>query len=295
MKIAVNPTSIESIISLSEAGADIFILGNDDYASRLTTSFTEDDIIKAIEMIHNLGKEIYISLNIIAHNENLKNIEIFLKSLKNSSPDAIIFGDLGVYMIARKLKMEHLLIYNPETLNTSTYDPIFWKRKGIKGITISKEITLQDIQEISDKSDIEISIIGHGHLNMFHSRRPLIEHYFTYTEDTSNPIVDNRKLTILEESRDEPFPIFQDKHGTHIFRGKALESFKEIPLLNETLDVFIIDSIFKDEQYLLEVLSKYKDIISKNNSNNVAAVYSKKYQKDHDSGFLYKKTVYDKY
>lgn len=295
MKIAVTPLTIQGISVLSKTGADIFIMGNYDYASRLSSSFSEVELAEAATLIKSLDKELYISLNIIAHNSNLSDITEFLKFLNTIPVDGIIFGDLGVYMIAKRLHMEQLLIYNPETLNTSIYDPVFWDRKGIKGITISKEITLNDISEIIKVSSIEVSIIGHGHLNMFHSRRPLIENYFKYTKEEYDSFVENRNLKIVEEIRNEAYPIYQDKHGTHIFREKALESFKEIVMLNEVLDVFIIDNIFKDEEYLLDVLTKYKAIINSNNENEIATAYSKKYEKDHDSGFLYKKTVYDKY
>ena len=103
-----------------------------------------------------------------------------------------------------------------------------------------------------------------------------------------------KDLKIVEEIRNEEYPIFQDKHGTHIFREKALESFQEVIKLNKFLDVFIIDSIFKDDEYLLEVLMKYKHIINTNNLEE-SKKYTKIYENDHDSGFLYKKTVYDKY
>ena len=99
--------------------------------------------------------------------------------------------------------LENKLIYHPETLNTNYYDPQFWENKGIKGLTISKEITLDDIKEIAETSEIEISLIGHGHLNMFHSRRPLIENFFKYTKSEYDNITDNRNLRIIEEIRNE--------------------------------------------------------------------------------------------
>lgn len=294
MRIAVTPFEIKNIEKLAISGADIFILGNDEFASRLVNSFDLAEIEEASKIIEKNQKELYVSVNVIAHNDKLEDIKKYLEFLNTLNLSGIIFGDLGVYMIAKRLGIESKLIYNPETLNTSYYDPLFWKRKGIKGITISKEITLDDMEEISSKSEIEISIIGHGHLNMFHSRRPLIENYFKYTKDDFDKYINNRNLTIVEEIRNEEYPIFQDKHGTHIFREKSLESFQEIIKLNKFLDVFIIDSIFKDDEYLHDVLKKYKNIINTNNVEE-AKEYTKKYENDHDSGFLYKKTVYDKY
>lgn len=294
MKIAVTPFSVSSIEKLSEKGADIFILGNEKYANRLVNSFSTMEITEAKKIVSDLNKELYISVNIIVHNNDIEELETYLTFVKELNVDGIIYGDLAIYMIAKRLEIEHLLIYNPETLNTNYYDTHFWNRKGIKGLTISKEITLDDINEISKKKKTEISIIGHGHLNMFHSRRPLIESFFKYTKEEYDKFISNRNLKIIEETRDESYPIFQDNHGTHIFRAKALESYQEIHSLKECIDVFIIDGILRDTNYLLETLSNYQTLLSLSDASSKSKVFSRLYEEDHDSGFLYKKTVYDK-
>ena len=295
MKLAVTPFNLTSIKELSDNGADIFIIGNEQYANRLVYSFSNEEIREASKLIKSINKEIYINLNLIVHNNDLESIHEFLILIKELNVDGIIFGDLGVYQLAKKLNIESKLIYNPETLNTNYYDPVFWKNKDILGLTISKEITIEDIAIIANNSDIEISLIGHGHLNMFHSRRPLIENYFKYTNSEYENYIENRNLRLIEEIRDESYPIFQDSHGTHIFRDKSLESFQEVNKLKDILDIFIIDGIFKDTTYLLETLKNYKELLLLPDYKEKALEISKLYEKDHDSGFLYKKTVYVKY
>lgn len=294
MKFAVSPFSVNSIPSLIEAGADIIIMGNEEYANRLVHSYSTLEIQEASEHIKKLGKELYIELNIMMHNKDIVGVKEFLEFVQTIDVSGIIFGEVGVYQIAKELKMEHLLIYNPETLNTNYYDAVYWNNLGIKGVTIAKEITLDDMNDICQDSPLEMSMIGHGHLNMFHSRRPLIENFFKYTREEYEELINNRNLRIVEEIRNESYPIFQDRHGTHIFRDKALESYQEIKTISEVLDVFIIDGIFKDTAYLIEVLNNYHAILESNNQT-LAEELSNKNKEDHDSGFLYKKTVYDKY
>lgn len=291
MKIAVTPFGLEGIKELSSNGADVFLIGNESLANRLAYSFSTEEITEANDLIKSLNKEIYIVLNMIVHNENLKDIKEFLHAIKKLEVDGIIFGDLAIYQIAKSFGIENLLIYSPETLNTNYYDPIFWSKQGIKGLTISKEITLDDIKQISKNKLLEISLIGHGHLNMFHSKRPLIENFFKFTNKEHDEYIENRNLKVVEEKRNESYPIFQDNQGTHIFRDKSLESFKEVNILSDYLDVFIIDGIFKDNEYLNKTTKYYHDLL--NNIGNAEDI-SKLYEGDHDSGFLYKKTVYDK-
>ena len=291
MKLAVTPIGLNGIEELSSNGADVFLIGNSSFANRLVHSFSTLEITDANNIIKSLNKEIYIVVNMIVHNSNLKSLKEFLDFIKELDVDGIIFGDLAVYQLCKNIGIEGKLVYSPETLNTNYYDPIFWSKQGIKGLTISKEITLKDIKHISKDKLIEISLIGHGHLNMFHSRRPLIENFFKYTKKEYEEYIENRNLRVIEEIRSESYPIFQDKHGTHIFRDKSLESFKEVNTLSDYLDVFIVDGIFKDNKYLNETITYYKDLLSNNgNADNI----SKLYEGDHDSGFLYKKTVYDK-
>lgn len=294
MKLAVQPFHISNIKKLSSLGADVFIIGNDKYANRLVNSFSELEIKEACDLINSLNKEVYISMNLVIHNTDIEIVENFLDEIKNYSVKGIIFGDLGLYKIAKRKGLEKLLIYNPETLNTNKFDKVFWNKKGIKGIIISKEITLHDIKEISKDSKIDIGLIGHGHLNMFHSRRPLISNFFKYNDEEYKDYIKNRNLRLVEELRDEVYPVFQDEHGTHIFREKAMESYNECLELNESLDLFIIDPIFKTPEYLQETVSNYKEILEKKDLE-LANKISDKYKENHDSGFLYKKTVYDKY
>jgi putative protease len=294
MKIAVTPYNKSSIEKLSNVGADIFIIGNEEYANRLVTSYSSVEITEIVHLVKSLGKEIYINMNRIIHQQHLEAYKEFLEFVKELDVDGIIFGDLGAYMMARELGLEQKLVYNPETLNTNYYDTRFWHKKGIKGLTIAKEISLPDIKEICQFKEVEVSIIGHGHLNMFHSRRPLLENFFQFTKEEYDSYVGSRNLKIVEEIRSESYPIFQDSHGTHIFREKAVESYKEILQFNECLDVFIIDGIFKDDDYLIETVSNYTKILQ-SKDKTLGEEISKQYEKDHDSGFLYKKTVYDKY
>ncbi len=294
MKIAVTPFNIQSIKDLSEKGAETFILGNDKYATRLVKSYSEIELADASGLIKSLGKEIYIQMNLIVHNDDLKGVNDFLEFTKKIDADGIIFGDLSVYMLAKKLDVESKLIYNPETLNTNYYDPVFWGKKGIKGIIISKEITLEDIKTICERNSVEIGLVGHGHLNMFHSRRPLISNFFKYKEETYDEYIKSRNLKLVEEIRNEAYPVFQDEHGTHIFRDRIMESYKEINTLENYLDIFIIDGIFKDTKYLIKTVENYQKII-KTKSQSKAEKISNGLQNTHDSGFLYKKTVYDKY
>lgn len=293
MQLAVTPFSVASIPSLLDAGADIIVAGNGRFANRLTTSFSELELQDIRAITHTWDAKFYVQVNMIVHQQDITELERYLNFISDLEVDAIIFGDVAVYQIAKQNGYEHRLIYNPETLNTNYYDAVFWGRKGIKGITIAKEIPLEDMIEFKEHTTIELSMIGHGHLNMFHSRRPLIENFFKYNEEQYSEYVDNRQLRLVEEIRNEAYPVFQDNHGTHIFRDKIMASYADIDALNEVVDVLIIDGIFKDTAYVLETVTNYRLLLNTNDKDK-AIQLTKQYETNHDTGFLHKKTVYQK-
>lgn len=293
MLLAVTPFQPTTIPALLDAGADILLLGTANHANRLTASYSNLEIQDATTLAHSRGKQVYVNVNQIVHHNDLAELEQFLDFLASQHVDGIVFGDVSVYQLAKDRGLSSKLIYNPETLNTNYYDPIFWGKQGIKGITIAKEIPLVDIKRIHETSPIQLSMVGHGHLNMFHSRRPLIENYFKSKDEKYEQYIDNRNLRLVEEVRNESYPVFQDQHGTHIFRDKAMESYQEIQELSKYIDVFVIDGIFKDTAYLVDTVSNYRSLLDQFDIDK-ATKLSEQYASDHDSGFLYKKTGYQK-
>ncbi len=287
MKFAVTAFNLEHAKELLNNKADIVILGNEKFANRIVNSFSMEEIKELSNYAIDNCKEVYINVNAIMHANDLDLVRNYLIELKEINVSGIIFSDVGVYSIAKKLNMESKLIYDPETLNTNYYDTIFWNNQGIKMVMISKEITLDDLSVISEKKELPISIKGHGYFTMFHSKRTLITNFFKYENKDYDQYNNNHDLTIIEEIRDEEYPILEDEKGTHIFRANIACAYNEIKELSSIVDVFFIDGIFTGKEYVNEVLHNYKGIL---NDEMIMSEMPKK----HDSGFLYKKTVYIK-
>lgn len=293
MKFALTVGSLDALKKyIKTTDIDIFIIGNQKYANRLVGSFDVESLKEAVSYIKKNNKEVYINTNLIAHAEDLMDLRSYLIEINKMDIDGILFSDTAIYNYAKELNVLSKLIYNPETLNTNIYDPVFWNKKGIKGLTISNEIPKDELYAICDNSEILTTYYGHGYLNMFHSRRPLIENFLKYNQKEYKQYVDNRNLHLIEEIRNESYPVFQDNKGTHIFRDKIMMSYNEIKEMTEHLDVFIIDSILCGEEYIIDTVSNYKRIMNDEIDSNEL---SNSLLNTHDSGFLYKKTVYDKY
>ena len=130
-------------------------------------------------------------------------------------------------------------------------------------------------------------MVGHGHLNMFYSKRQLIKNYQDFLgEDMQLHL--RQDLKIIEEKRPlEPYPILEDDAGTHVFRSHVMNAFDYMDDLCEVLDYFVIDTIFKDDRYGALVSQMYHE-----NDNQIKNQIINEYHEVWDEGFFFKKTIY---
>jgi U32 family peptidase len=302
LEITVSPTSYQSLQINTDA--DAFIIGEAAYSLRLPYYFTHQELIEAIALIKHNKQKVYVAVNKIIHEYELEQVEQYLAKISQYEVDGFIFGDLSVYRMAKRLNLTHQLIYNPETYVTNYESVNFYSRKGIKRVSIAKEITLEDIKEIGLHTKMEIEILGHGALNMFHSKRDLVTNYFKFIKYDEPTHFQNQELYLIEEKRqEEKYPILEDQNGTHIFSGSDLCTI-------DYLDVFIesgmtsirIDGFLKNDHVLKEIVSVYRQAINdyinnkeKYQSNKQAYLETLKGIegiRPFNTGFLFKKTVY---
>ncbi len=268
---------------------DGFLIGNDSFGTRLTHSFDSDEIIEALIMIEKLNKELFLMANQMFTDSQLDDFEKWILKLPIEKFQGIIVTDLGALHILEKLGYQNKVIYHPETLLTNAYDFNFLATNNIQGAFVAKEITLSDVIAIGRQKKYKMFMVGHGHLNMFYSKRQLIDNFMVFTE-SENPYHNKQNMRLIEETRkEEPYPIFEDQAGTHVFRSQVSTSLKHLEELDYVVDYLMIDTLFKDDHYAQSVLNLYhhrlydKHLIEKIKTD---------YQEVWDEGFFYKKTVY---
>lgn len=286
MKKLVTLFDIESIPKLSKY-ADGFILGHEGVATRLTRSFSELEIIEASKLAKAHNKLVYITMNRILHDLDAKRYESFIKTVDSEAISGYIVGDIGVLSIAKKMGLSHKIVYNPETLITNVFDAHFYHTLGIQGVYLAKEITLEDILQIGQNRPYKLFAYGHGFLNMFYSKRQLIEAYFENIQKP-NLVHDSRNLSVVEEKRPQyRYPILEDEAGTHVFRNNVYASINYLTDLSNAIDFLVFDTIFHNDDYALKVLELYEKP-NPDQAKELQAALAEVW----DEGFLFKKTVY---
>jgi putative protease len=223
------------------------------------------------------------------NDDQLEAFQSFINHFDFSLITGVVVGDLGAFRVLSKLGLSKKVIYNPETLLTNSYDVNFLATENIKGVYLAKEITLDDIKIIASHRNLDLFMVGHGHLNMFYSKRQLIDNFVAYTNQENNYHAE-QNLKIIEENRkDEAYPIIEDAAGTHVFRSSVFSSLNHLVELSSYIDYLVIDTLFKDDQYALQILPLYR-----HQEINIEVINQLKqtYNETWDEGFLFTKTIY---
>ncbi len=284
MKYLITPHNLNNLNKLIAANG--FVIGNSRFSARITNSFEEAEINQIIDFAKDEKKEVFLNFNKMFVNNDFLDFDLFLSKLKLDLVKGIIIADLGLLKHLVEKGLTKQLIYNPETLLTNQFDFNFLSNLKIQGAFMSKEITINQIIEIIDNKKYRSFYYGHGHMNMFYSKRQLISNFAKYYNLDLNSNALNYSLT--EPHRlGRYFPVLEDQAGTHIFRDKVLNSFEILDQLNK-LDYFLIDTIFKDDNYGVQILDLYLNGFNQDKVNKI----KQKYHEEWDLGFYLKTTLF---
>ena len=161
-------------------GADACYIGGRDYSLRANAkNFSIDEIKEACSYAHNLGKKVYVTVNIVFHSNDTKDIEAYLKELAKAKVDAIIVSDPFIIDIINKNKI-NLKVHISTQASTLNYETVmFWKILGVERVVLARELSKEEIKEIIDKTGIEVEIFVHGAMCSSYSGRCVLSNYFT--------------------------------------------------------------------------------------------------------------------
>ena len=165
-------------------GADAVYAGLPRYSLRVRNNdFLAENLAKGIEEAHTLGKKFFLATNVIPHNAKVKTFIKDLTPIISMNSDALIMADPGLIMMTREAWPD-MPIHLSVQANTVNYASVkFWQSVGVKRIILSRELSLDEIQEIRQQCpDIELEVFVHGALCIAYSGRCLLSGYFNHRD-----------------------------------------------------------------------------------------------------------------
>ena len=246
-------------------GADAVYLGGEAFGLRAKArNFTNEEIKEGISFAHERGVRVYITANILAHNDDLAGVREYFKELRDIGPDALIISDPGVFDIAKEILPDTDIHISTQANNTNYGTYQFWHRLGAKRVVSARELSLKEIKEIRSRipDDMEIESFIHGAMCTSYSGRCLLSNFFTGRDANQGACTHpcRWKYAIVEETRPgEYMPVYENERGTFIFNSKDLCMIEHIPeLIDAGVDSFKIEGRMKTALYVATVARAYR-------------------------------------
>ena len=268
IELLVPAGSLEVLKTAVAYGADAVYIGGEAFGLRAKAkNFNFEDMAAGIAYAHERGKKVFVTANILAHNNDIEEARQYFRELGQISPDALIISDPGMFTIAREELKDMELHVSTQANNTNYATYNFWWQLGAKRVVCARELSLAEIEQIRSNipKDMEIEAFIHGAMCMAYSGRCLLSNYFTGRDanqgECTHPC--RWKYSVVEETRPgEVMPVYENERGTYIFNSKDLCMIEHIPeLIKAGIDSFKIEGRMKTALYVAAVARTYRRAI----------------------------------
>jgi len=285
MKFIVIPNNANELSFYEEKGINTFILGLEDYCINYPSISLEK--IKELSSKYSL----FISVNKNIFNSELTDLKNKLIELSKLPILGVLFYDLGVLNLVKENDISLDLIWHQTHMVTNYNTCNYYNGKGVKGAFLANEITLDEILEIKEKTNMELMVEVFGYPIMSHSRRSLLTNYFRAIdkekEDRTYQLMDRENKYLLKETKD----------GASILFGKLINGTRPLfDLINNKIDYLVLDMQEVDIDISEKVLEKYIYIFDNysniDNDEKENIISSVNELIGDSTNFFYKKTIY---
>ena len=262
-ELLIPASSLDVLKTAVTYGADAVYIGGEAFGLRAKAkNFSKEDMAEGITFAHAHDVKVYVTANILAHNDDLDGVRAYFRELKTIGPDALIISDPGVFMIAKSElpEMELHISTQANNCNYGTFN--FWHQLGAKRVVSARELSLYELKQIRAHipDDLEIETFVHGAMCISYSGRCLLSNYMVGRDANQGACTHpcRWKYSIVEETRPgEYYPVYENERGTYIFNSKDLCMIEHIPDLAESG----IDSLKVEGRMKRALIEKHLTII----------------------------------
>ncbi len=242
-------------------GADAVYIGGYDYSLRANANnFSIDDIKEAIEFAHELNKRVYVTVNIIFHNEDLEKLDDYLIALSESGVDAFIVSDMAVIERINTLKLKPEIHISTQESSVNKESVKFWKSLGATRVVLGRECSRVDIIDILENVDIQLEVFIHGAMCTSYSGRCVLSNYVT-----------NRDSNRGGCSQVCRFSFSMDDNNDYQICSKDLSMIDYVEdLVKLGVASLKIEGRMRSLYYIATVVNAYKSIVTLVNEGNLS-------------------------
>lgn len=250
-------------------GADAVYCGTSSLSLRTRADMKNDDLEKTIRYAKEIGKKVYVTLNIFAWDEKYEEIIEMAKKLEELKPSGVIVADGGVMEVMKQYAPSVPINVSTQANIVSMHSANFWRNNGAKRMIMAREMNKQQLKYIMENKpeDMEIEIFVHGAICFAFSGRCFLSDFLSCRSANLGECSQSCRWSynLYAEEKNNPgelMPIEESEYGTSIFSSKDLCLIKEIPEIIEMgVDSLKIEGRLKTEYYIASVINAYRNAI----------------------------------
>ena len=245
-------------------GADAVYLAGKEYGLRAAAgNFNNEELVKAVELAHGMGKKVYVTCNTLPREEELNRLPEYLAFLNEAGPDALIIADLGVLALAKRFAPNIALHVSTQlgVVNSATANVLH--AMGADTVVLARELPLDEIRRIraNTPSELRLEAFVHGAMCVSFSGRCLLSNYMTGRDGNRGECAQpcRWKYSLMEEKRPGQYFEIEEDGGTYIMNSNDLCMIQHLQDLMEAgVTSFKIEGRMKSAYYAAVVTNAYR-------------------------------------
>lgn len=242
-------------------GADIVYIGGKKYSLRANASnFTIEDIKSSCIFAHKLGKKVYVTVNILFHDEDLEEVKAYLKELENVGVDAVIICDAFLIPIIKKETPKLKIVMSTQMSTSNTLSVKHFLEEGVDSIVLAREVTKKEIKEIYDETHADLEVFLHGAMCTCYSGRCVLSNYVTNRDSNRGGCAQVCRFCFdLDKKRKKNFSI-------------ATKDLNLADHIKDLIEIGVkhlkVEGRMRGTYYIATVISCYRNLIDAYYNNN---------------------------
>ena len=261
MELLAPAGTMENFMAALESGADAIYLGGKVFNARAhAANFGIDELREAVRLAHILDVSVYVTVNILIGDTELKDLEQYIKDLDSIGVDAIIVQDLAVAEIAKRVA-PNIHLHGSTQMTAATLDAVrFYESLGFTRVVLARELSLKEIQHICKHCKAEIEVFVHGALCVCYSGQCLMSSFIGGRSGNRGACAQPCRLPY--ELLDSKGTSLLPKHEAYLLSPKDLNYSEHMnELVAAGVTSFKVEGRMKKVSYVRQVIGTYREIL----------------------------------
>jgi len=285
MELLAPAGSYAALVAAVQAGANAVYLGGKEFGARhYASNFSLEELKEAIDYCHLRNVPIYVTVNILIHDDEMKRLKLYLMELSNIGVDGIIVQDLAVAKVAREVASNLELHGSTQLTIHNLKSALYFEKLGFSKIVLARELSLNEIRTICAGTDLDIEIFIHGALCICYSGQCLLSSLIGGRSGNRGKCAQPCRL---------PYQLEKDGKKINIAEGQHLLSPRDlnfIEYLEEFREMGVaslkIEGRMKSPEYVATVVNAYRQALDKIEISNDKDFLSQIFHRRYSNGYL---------